>query len=261
MTVFRAIIELTNASWRVFRRHPVLAAFPVLSLAVSIAILVLVMPMLVGNEPTLLAMFVVTFLLHLVHVFFVVGLTGEALKALRGENPSVAGGLATAMARPAAIVSFTAITSTVGFALSLLGRSSNLAMRTARALVGTVWSLATYLAIPVMVQESRGGVASLKRSGSLFRRTWGETTLSEVGVRVLTVHFALVLVIALVVLVELFGESLFALVVFLALAVAIAGIIGTLEAIYRAALYVFASEGVVPDPFAGPELDDIWQVK
>ena len=33
------------------------------------------------------------------------------------------------------------------------------------------------------------------------------------------------------------------------------------EAIYRAALYVFASEGVVPAPFGGPELDAIWRVK
>ena len=39
------------------------------------------------------------------------------------------------------------------------------------------------------------------------------------------------------------------------------GLIGSLEAIYRAALYVFASEGVVPAPFAGPELDAIWRAK
>jgi len=38
-------------------------------------------------------------------------------------------------------------------------------------------------------------------------------------------------------------------------------VINSLEAIYRAALYVFAAEGVVPEPFGGPELEDIWQVK
>jgi len=45
------------------------------------------------------------------------------------------------------------------------------------------------------------------------------------------------------------------------LATAAVGVIGALEAIYRAALYVFASEGVVPEPFGGPEIDAIWQVK
>lgn len=35
---------------------------------------------------------------------------------------------------------------------------------------------------------------------------------------------------------------------------------GAREAIYRAALYVFASEGVVPEPFDGAELHAIWHV-
>ena len=39
------------------------------------------------------------------------------------------------------------------------------------------------------------------------------------------------------------------------------GLVGSLEAIYRAALYVFAAEGVVPEPFGGPDLEDIWEVK
>jgi len=46
-----------------------------------------------------------------------------------------------------------------------------------------------------------------------------------------------------------------------ALAACLIGVIASLEAIYRAALYVFAAEGVVPEPFGGPELEDIWQVR
>jgi hypothetical protein len=70
-----------------------------------------------------------------------------------------------------------------------------------------------------------------------------------------------VLVIVAIVLVKLLGDSLFALLLVMALATAAIGVIGALEAIYRAALYVFASEGVVPEPFGGPELDAIWQVR
>ena len=71
----------------------------------------------------------------------------------------------------------------------------------------------------------------------------------------------IVLVIVALVLVKLLADSLLALLLVMALSIAVIGVLGALEAIYRAALYVFASEGVVPEPFGGPELDAIWHVK
>jgi len=260
MNVITAIVELSRASRRVLRRHPLLAWFPILSLFALVAIFALVGPIL-DEEPRWLTILGLLFIAHLVHVFFSVALTHEALKALRGDAPSVASGLATATSRVPSILAFAAVTSTFGFLLALLGRSRSIAVQIARAVIGTAWSLATYLAIPVMVQERRGGVPSLRRSGMLFRRTWGETALSEVGIRVLTARIAIVLVIVALVLVKLLADSLFALLLAMVLSIAVIGVIGALEAIYRAALYVFASEGVVPEPFGGPELDAIWQVK
>ena len=260
MNVITAIIELSRASWRVLRRHPLLAWFPILTLFALLAIFALVGPIL-EDEPPLLTVLALLFAANLVNVFFSVALTHEALKALRGDMPSVASGLATATSRVPSIFTFTLVTSTFGFLLTLFGRSRSITVHVARALIGTAWSLATYLAIPVMVQERRGGVPSLRRSGVLFRRTWGETTLSEVGIRLVTARIAIVLVLVALVLIELFGDSLFTLLVMMGLATAAVGVIGALEAIYRAALYVFASEGVVPEPFGGSELDAIWQVK
>ncbi len=263
MTVFTAIVELTRASWHVLRRYPLLIWFPILSLVATFLTLVLVGPLLpIFEDMPLLAIALVLFAIHVVHVFFAVGLTAEALKALRGDAPiTIRGGLATACERAPAIASMAAVTSTFGLFLELLGRSRSSALRFARAVFGTGWSLVTYLAVPVMVQERRGGIPSLKRSGDLFRRTWGETTLSEVGLRVLTQYLVFVLVIVAIVLVHVFGESAFAVLLILAIACAAVGVIGSLEAIYRAALYVFASEGVVPEPFAAAELDAIWRVK
>ena len=110
------------------------------------------------------------------------------------------------------------------------------------------------------MQERRGGLTSLKRSSDLFRRTWGETALSEVGVRVLTAHLSIILLLIAVVVIELLGDGLGMMIVLL-LAVGLFAIVGALEAIYRAALYVFAAEGVIPEPFSGPELNDIWRAK
>ena len=264
MTVFQAIVALTKASWQVLRRHRRLMYFPMLELAAMIVVFTVVAPMLVrvhDDELPWTHLLVIGLVLQLVRVFFDVGLTSEALKALRGETPSVRAGLGTAVTRLSAIATLAAITAPVSFVLGLLGRSTQPALRLARALFGTAWSLATYLAIPVMVQERRGGIPSLPRSGALFRRTWGETALSEVGVRVLAVHLVIVVVVVAFVLLKILGSSVFAVLVMLAAITCAVGVLGALEAIYRAALYVFAAEGVVPEPFGGPELEDIWQVK
>lgn len=260
MNVITAIVELSRASWRVLRRNPSLAWFPILMLIALVAVFAIVVPLL-GPQPRWLALLGAVFVAHFVHVFFSVALTNEALKALRGEPPSIGNGLGAATSRVPSILTYTAVTSTIGFLLAVLGRSRSIAIQVARALIGTAWSLATYLAIPVMVQERRGGVRSLRRSGLLFRRTWGETTLSEVGMRVVTARLAIVLVIIAVILIKLLGDSLFTALLVIGLVTAAIGVIGALEAIYRAALYVFASEGVVPDAFGGPELDAIWHVK
>jgi hypothetical protein len=198
---------------------------------------------------------------HLVRVFFTAALTGEALKALRGEAPSLGCGMMTALARLPAIVVMAVITSTVGFLLGLIGRTTRGALWFARMAIGSAWSLATYLAIPVMVQERRGGIRSLRRSGDLFARTWGETTLSEVGLRVFSANLGLLLVVVMLIVLKVFGDSALAILLVLGLCVSTFGMIGALEAIYRAALYVFAAEGVIPEPFGGSDLDDIWRVK
>ncbi len=260
MTVFQAIVALTKASWHVLQRHRRLACFPMLQMAAVLVVLLIAVPLL-GDELHWPELLLLGGLLELVRVFFAVGLTSEALKALRGERPSIAAGLGTAAGRLPAIVTLAAITGPVGFALGAIGRSSRLAMRIARTMFGAAWSLATYLAIPVMVQERRGGIPSLRRSGALFRRTWGETALSEVGVRVVAAHVVIVVIIIAIVLLGVLGDSWFSVLVAFATMTCVIGLVGALEAIYRAALYVFAAEGVVPEPFGGPELEEIWQVK
>src|SRR5262249_36621442 len=116
MTVFHAIVELSKASWRVLKQHPRLVWFPLLSLATVIGLILIISPILEPDEPPpWLFLVIVVLIVYPTHTFFQVALTAEALKALRGEEPSVPCGLATATARLPAIVSFSAITATFGF--------------------------------------------------------------------------------------------------------------------------------------------------
>jgi hypothetical protein len=261
MTVISAIVELTKSSWRVLRRNPLLFWFPILSLATTILVISFLAPFLERIHLPWLAVMIVLFSVHFINVFFGAALTNEAFKAMRGGTAGIGSGIGAAAARAPAIAAIALVSSTLGLFLELLGRSRSPALRLARALLGTAWSLVTYLAIPVMMRERRSGIASLRRSGDLFRRTWGETALSEVGVRIIAQHAMFVLIIVAIVLVNLFGESLFTLLVLICLFAGAIGLISSLEAIYRTALYVFAAEGVVPAAFDGPELEAIWKVK
>jgi hypothetical protein len=262
MTVFTATVELSKASWQVLRRHPQLMWFPILSILALFGVLMFIAPLLpTFDEFPVLTILFVTFVFELVQVFFMVALTNEALRALRGAPITVSGGLTAACGHVPSIASFAAVSATVGFVLNILGRSRHSLFRFARAVFGTGWSLVTYLAIPVMVQERRGGIPSMRRSGDLFRKTWGETALAEVGVRVIAQYAIILMLFLVVLLVDVFGESPFTVLLIVCIACGVVALISSLEAIYRAALYVFASEGVVPEPFAGAELDAIWRAK
>jgi hypothetical protein len=50
-------------------------------------------------------------------------------------------------------------------------------------------------------------------------------------------------------------------VVAIALILAFAVVAGALQAIYRAALYIYVAEGAVPDDFDTSEMHAVWRVK
>ena len=48
-------------------------------------------------------------------------------------------------------------------------------------LVGMGWTLATYLAVPVLVTQNVGPIDAVKESAGLFKRTWGEQMVGNFG--------------------------------------------------------------------------------
>ncbi|HKE13259.1 MAG TPA: DUF6159 family protein [Kofleriaceae bacterium] len=258
MTIFATTLGIGKASLRVLRAQPRLMLFPALAIAVNLTLLLLLLPGL-DDPADGLALALVYFLGHGVAVFFSAGLVSEALRALRGDSISLAGGLGCAAARFRAIAAYSIIESTVGLVLGALARGGRPG-RWLKMLLGGAWSLFSYLGLPVLIAERRGGYDSLRRSGELLRQTWGETAVSELGFRVLLVHMMIVLLIVCVIIARLVNES-FALVLAIALVLAGVMVAATLQAIYRAALYIFAAEGVVPDGFDTPEMHAVWHVK
>ena len=258
MTIFSTTLGITRASLRVLRAQPRLALFPLLGFGTVLALLLLLMPVL--DEPADgLVLALVYFVLHGISVFFSAALVCEALRALRGQTISVTGGLGCAASRASSLATYASIESTIGVFLGALARGGR-SSRWLQQMLGGAWALVSYLALPVLIAERRGGYDSLRRSGELLRRTWGETALSELGFRILIVYFVIIVLIICLLLARLIDEPLAAAVA-IALVLAFAVVASTLQAIYRAALYIYAAEGVIPDEFDTPDMHAVWHVK
>ena len=260
MTIFNTTMGVGRASLRVLRARPRLLLFPLLAIAVNVALVHMLLPGLDDPQDGV-TLALVYFLGHGVAVFFTAALTCEALRALRGQPTSLAGGLGCAASRIRAIAEYAAVESTVGLVLRMVARILPSPVgRWLRMLLADSWSLFSYLGPPVLVAERRGGYDSLRRSSELMRQTWGETAAAELGLRLLSIHLVVALIVICLILARLIDEP-FAVAIVVALFLAGVMVITTLQTIYRAALYIFAAEGVVPDDFNTPEMHAVWRMK
>jgi hypothetical protein len=212
---------------------------------------------------------------HLVAPYFGVALATATIEALASRPFGVGASLRAANRRLAGIATYAVLDASVGALLARMrGDATKAGRKPARGnplvakLLGFAWGTATYLVVPVLAREPRGGVAALGRSTALMRQTWKEAFVGRLVLGWVLWPAALVAlgVLSLLVFVgitPLAQPVLFGIAAALSVAayVAIAVVAHTLDTVYRCALYVFATEGVVPEPFHGPDLDEIWAVR
>jgi hypothetical protein len=204
---------------------------------------------------------------HLVAPFFGVALARATLDAMASRPWTVSDTLRGTGQRITTIATFAVLNASVGGLLSRIGGGGKgrqrgpLARATAKVL-GLAWWAATYLVMPVIAREPRSGFAAVSRSATLFRDTWREAFIGRLVLGWLWVPaFVIATVpVALCLLLKVQHAGLFALAIVLpAFALVLLGVVlQTLDTIYRCALYVFATEGVVPEPFDDPDLHEVW---
>jgi hypothetical protein len=180
--------------------------------------------------------------------FFNSALVGAALIRLDGGDPTVSDGLAIASKRMGAILGYAVMSATVGMILRMISERGGIFAKIAAVVAGMAWTLATYLAVPVLVTKDVGPIDAVKESAAIFKRTWGEQVtgnfglswammfafLGWTGVTVAMVYVTSMLGAAAVIPAILVGVSGY---VFLAL------LGSALGGIYTAALYRFAMTG------------------
>jgi hypothetical protein len=200
--------------------------------------------------------------------FFNAAFYNEILKALAGDPVSVRAGLSFAWFRVRSILMWSLFAGAVGLIIKALEERFGWVGRWVMRFVGVIWSVASVFAIPVLIRE--GGtnpLTMLRNSASVLRKTWGESLIGYVGVTLgswILLAASLAFLAGMIVAAAVLKSPLLILSAFLVWLTAMV-FLGYLTAVaghvYRCALYVYASEGVVPAPYTPELMDAAWKVK
>jgi hypothetical protein len=270
---FSRSLELARASWSVVRDDKELLLLPVMSVISLVVILgSLVAPFAAlggfrpgagtvdpgtGSTLAALAFYVIAYFITL---FFNTALVGAAMIRMDGGNPSLGDGLRIAWERKGRIFGYACIAASVGLLLRSLEQRVGWVGRLVVKLIGVGWALATFLVVPVLVTRDLGPIEAVKESADLLKRSWGENLIGNVGLGLVFAVAYFGLAIAAVVAFVLTAQSgrplLITAVILLGIVtfLAVSALHATMQGVYSAALYRYATDHTTPLPGLGPEL-------
>jgi len=270
---FSRSIELAKASWSVVRADKELLLLPVLSVAALILIVgSFVMPFAALGGFTAAASgggietgaMVVAFLFYVVSyfitLFFSTALVGAAMIRMDGGNPTLSDGLRIAWQHKGRIFGYACIAATVGLLLRMIEERVGWIGRIVVKLIGVGWTLATFLVVPIIVTRDVGPVGAVKESADLLQRTWGENLIGNVGLGLAFglayIGLAIVAVLGVVLAGQTGNAFVISTVILLGLLAffTLAALHATMQGVYSAALYRFATDHATPLPGFGPGL-------
>ncbi|HXF30632.1 MAG TPA: DUF6159 family protein [Solirubrobacterales bacterium] len=257
---------LTKKSWALLNGHRELVRFPLYG---GIATIILGLVFLgpgafaldqhtygIGIPLIVIGIYV----LSVVGIYFSVGLAACADLIFRGQNATVANGIAVANARFSQICGWAALSTAVGLIIGVLENQGGAIGDIAGRLIGTAWSLVTFLSVPVIAIEGTGPIETLKRSGALFKQRWGQQITGNlaIGGIVFLLGFlpGVLLIVAGVIVWPSTGFAGALLVVVGALIVCVALLISkALSGVFGVALYRYALDGEVLGGFTQEDLE------
>jgi hypothetical protein len=189
---------------------------------------------------------------YFVMIFFNAGLVACAEIRMEGGDPTVGDGLRAAWSRFPAILGWAVVAATVGFVLRMIEERSSFVGKIVAGLLGMAWSLTSFLVVPILVVENEGPIRALKRSASMFKKTWGEQIIGNFSFGLIFMVLSLPAVF--IVIAGVVAGSLTLIIVGVLAVILIALAQSALQGIFQAALYLYMRDGVAPKGFDGGEL-------
>ena len=198
----------------------------------------------------------------------------EILNAVRGGRVDIANGFKTANSKIIQIFFWACLAGSVGLIIKLIEERLDILGQIIMKIIGIAWSIAALFVIPVIVTEeltNRNPFSYLKKSSSIIVKTWGESLVGYIGFGTLNV---LVFMCSFII---MLGINIFAMTVIkggvggtIAIACSVAWLIliitfiyvvSVAEKIYRGALYLYASEGTIPEQYSREIMETAWKRK
>jgi hypothetical protein len=140
------------------------------------------------------------------------------------------------------------------------GGGASLLRSLTAGVLSAAWSVITFFVMPYIVLRGQGPIASIKSSASLVSRTWGNQIRGNIRIGMALLVFAIIPAM----LVTVLGTVLAAttnpaigipvVVIGVLTLIAASVIISALKSVFAVALFNYADEGTVVDPFTEKQL-------
>lgn len=211
------------------------------------------------NYPGIALAFVLYVLLAFVALFFNAAVVAGANERLSGGDPTVGSALRAAGRKAGKLFLWSIVVATVNVILQAIRERSGGLGQIMASLAGIAWNLATYFMVPVLLFDDKAIGSSLKRSGGLFRQTWGETVIGQGGLGIAGFVLGLgavalgLLVLFLLAPLGIAGIAAGFTVLVLGVII-VAALMSVLEGVYKTALYRYATTKQVAPGFTGDQL-------
>jgi hypothetical protein len=257
---------LMGASWRVLKEDKEILIFPLLSGICCLLVLAsFAIPIISSGSWQLPeenatteqqvmyygTLFLFYFCNYFVIVFFNSAVIACAAIRMQGGDPTVGDGFRAAFARLPLIFGWALVSATVGLILRIIEDRSKTVGKIVAGLLGLAWTIVSFLVVPILVIEKKGPISALKESTLLLKKTWGEQLIGNFsfGFIFFLLNIPAIILIAL----GIFSGNVAILITCIILGVVflivVALIQSALQAIFQAAIYLYAREGEAPAGF------------
>lgn len=278
--------SLSQQSWAVVRANRYLLAFPLVGFIITLipitALVIAAVLLGAADESSqtsaeeivmVVVTIIVMFLIAMIGSIFTGGLVKSVLAEVRGEDSSFGRGLRAALGHSGRLARWALVQVLVGLVISAIqgdgkgGLLSNVLRNLLAATAGVMWSLVTFLVMPILMNEQTPVIASIKKSAELLKARWG----LQLGGRVrISARIALLFALPAIVLLVLgvvsglsnqwaIGIPLIALgIVLFSLALLLGQAI---QGVFSTVLYLYAVDGYVAPGFSDTQLAGAVTVK
>lgn len=265
--------EAMSSSWEVLKRNKSLMLFPLCSgiacllILVSFAIPIFLadawMPPADDAAPAEHVIYYGTLFLfyfcnYFVMTFFNAAVVGAAVQELAGQDATLGSAMKAATNRLPQIFGWAVVAASVGLILRIIEERSDRVGQFVAAILGTAWTITTFLVVPVIVVEGKGPIDAFKKSTSLLGETWGDQLVGNFGFGIIFFLLAIPAFILLIIGVMIGGAigGIIAIIAAVIYLIVLSLAQSTMQAIFQAVLYYYAERGKAPAGFSKRMLRD-----